>query len=149
MSEHRARIVWKRGGVPFTYKEYSRDHLWMFEGGSELRASAAPKYLGNETLVDPEQAFVASLSSCHMLTFLAVAAKRGFIVEEYEDDAVGVLERNDDKKLAITEVHLRPAIVWGSSAPNEAELAELHHQAHEHCFIANSVATDVKVKPPA
>lgn len=149
MSEYRATVVWRRGERPFTYKEYSRDHLWEFEGGSEVRASAAPKYLGNEALVDPEQAFVAALSSCHMLTFLAVAAKGGFVVNEYEDDAVGYLQRNAEKKMAMTEVHLQPKIVWGGPEPSTAQLDELHHQAHEHCFIANSVRTEIKVKPPA
>ena len=85
MSEHRATIVWNRQGTEFTYKEYTRDHLWKFEGGSEVRASAAPQYFGSDALVDPEQAFVASLSSCHMLTFLALAARDGFIVDDYED----------------------------------------------------------------
>ena len=149
MSEYRATVVWRRGERAFTSKEYSRDHVWEFEGGSEVDASAAPKYLGNEALVDPEQAFVASLSSCHMLTFLAVAAKGGFVVDTYQDEAVGYLERNTDKKMAMTRVDLRPEIVWGGPEPSPAQLEQLHHQAHEHCFIANSVRTEVKVKPPA
>lgn len=147
MSEHHATIVWNRQGTEFTYKEYNRDHVWKFEGGSEVRASAAPKYLGNEALVDPEQAFVASLSSCHMLTFLALAARDGFVIDNYEDSAVGLMERNDEKRIAITRVVLQPKITWGSEPPNQEQLDELHHQAHEHCFIANSVTTKIEVAP--
>ncbi|MDH3622299.1 MAG: OsmC family protein [Myxococcales bacterium] len=149
MTEHRATIVWNRQGTEFTYKEYTRDHVWKFEGGSEVRASAAPKYLGNDALVDPEQAFVASLSSCHMLTFLALAARDGFLIDNYEDPAVGFMERNDQKKIAITRVVLHPKITWGGEPPNQKQLDELHHQAHEHCFIASSVTTKIEVAPPA
>ena len=147
MSEHHATIVWNRQGTEFTYKKYNRDHVWKFEGGSEVHASAAPKYLGNEALVDPEQAFVASLSSCHMLTFLALAARNGFVIDSYEDSAVGFMERNDEKRIAITRVVLQPKITWGSEPPNQEQLEELHHQAHEHCFIANSVTTKIEVAP--
>ena len=91
--------------------------VWKFEGGSEVHASAAPQYLGNESLVDPEQAFVAALSSCHMLTFLALAARDGFVVEDYRDEAVGMMERNEQKRIAITRVVLRPAITWGGELP--------------------------------
>ncbi len=149
MSEYRATIVWNRQNSEFTYKEYTRDHVWKFEGGSEVRASAAPKYLGNDALVDPEQAFVASLSSCHMLTFLALAARDGLVVDNYEDPAVGFMERNEAKRIAITRVVLRPKITWGSEPPNQEQLDKLHHQAHEHCFIANSVTTKIEVAPPA
>lgn len=149
MLEHRATIVWNRQGTEFTYKEYTRDHVWKFEGGSEVRASAAPKYLGNDALVDPEQAFVASLSSCHMLTFLALAARDGFVIDNYEDPAVGFMERNDQKKIAITRVVLHPKITWEGEPPNQEKLDELHHQAHEHCFIASSVITKIEVAPPA
>lgn len=144
-TEHRATIVWNRRGTEFTYKEYTRDHLWKFEGGSEVAASAMPKYLGNEALVDPEQAFVAALSSCHMLTFLAIAARDGFIVNEYHDAAVGYMERNDDKKLAITRVVLKPEIVYEGQEPTKEELDKLHATAHAHCFIANSVTTKIEI----
>lgn len=146
MSEHRATIVWDRQHREFAHKEYSRDHVWKFEGGSEVRASAAPKFLGDPGLVDPEEAFVASLSSCHMLTFLALAARDGFEVDRYEDAAVGFMERNDHKRLAITRVVLHPTITWGASAPDQEQLDMLHHTAHEHCFIANSVTTTIEVK---
>lgn len=149
MSEHRVTIQWNRQGTEFTYKEYTRDHVWKFEGGSEVRASAAPQYLGNEALVDPERAFVAALSSCHMLTFLALAARDGLIVDDYEDGAVGLMERNADKRVAITRVVLRPKVTWGGEPPSAQKLDELHANAHKHCFIANSVTTTVSVEPPA
>jgi organic hydroperoxide reductase OsmC/OhrA len=149
MSEHRATIHWNRQQTEFTYKQYTRDHVWRFEGGSEVRASAAPQYFGDETLVDPERAFVAALSSCHMLTFLAVAARSGLVVDDYEDQAVGIMERNSEKKLAITRVILRPKITWGGEPPSQKELDELHENAHKHCFIASSVTTRVEILPPA
>ena len=149
MSEYRATIVWNRQGTEFTYKEYTREHVWKFDGGSEVRATAAPQFLGDDALVDPEQAFVASLSSCHMLTFLALAARDGLVVDDYEDPAVGFMERNDNKRTAITRVVLRPKITWGSEPPNQEQLDKLHHQAHDHCFIANSVTTKIEVAPPA
>ena len=148
MSEHRATVHWNRQNTPFTYKEYTRDHVWKFDGGSEIRASAAPQFLGNDTLVDPEQAFVAALSSCHMLTFLALAARDGLVVNAYEDDAVGLMERNADKRLAITRVVLRPKITWGGDSPSAEQLDKLHTSAHKHCFIANSVTTDISVEDP-
>ena len=149
MSEHRATVHWNRQDTPFTQKEYTRDHVWKFEGGSEVRASAAPQYLGNDALVDPEQAFVASLSSCHMLTFLSLAARDGFVVDDYEDEAVGLMERNAEKRIAITRVVLRPRIIWGGESPDPEKLDELHENAHKHCFIANSVTTEISIEPPA
>jgi organic hydroperoxide reductase OsmC/OhrA len=148
MSEHRAKVHWNRQDKSFTPKEYSREHLWTFEGGSEVRASSAPKYLGDPALVNPEDAFVAALSSCHMLTFLALAARDGFVVDDYEDEAVGVMERNEQKRIAITRVVLSPKIIWGGDAPNPEKLDELHASAHKHCFIANSVTTEVTVEAP-
>lgn len=99
MSEHHAKVVWSRNEVDFSYQTYSRDHLWSFPGGVEVPASAAPDFLGSEQRVDPEEAFVAALSSCHMLTFLAIAAKKRLVIEEYQDEAVGFLEKNDMGKL--------------------------------------------------
>ena len=146
MSEHKATIRWARDGKDFTYKSYSRDHVWKFENGFEVPASAAPSYLGNPQRVDPEAAFVAALSSCHMLTFLALAANKGFVVESYEDAAVGHLEKNAAGKLAITRVELHPKVVYGGSKqPTEADLEWLHDKAHRECFIANSVTTEVRV----
>jgi organic hydroperoxide reductase OsmC/OhrA len=149
MSEHRATVHWNRQDTPFTPKEYTRDHRWQFDGGTEVHASAAPQYLGNDALVDPEQAFVAALSSCHMLTFLALAARDGFVVDDYRDEAVGVMERNEQKRVAITRVVLRPAITWGGEAPDQAKLDKLHENAHKRCFIANSVTTKIEVEAPS
>jgi organic hydroperoxide reductase OsmC/OhrA len=147
MSEHKITLTWKRGDLPFEYQKYSRDHTWSFDGGHEMQASAAPAYLGNPKLVDPEEAFVAALSSCHMLTFLAYACKKKFVVEEYVDQAVGMMEKNPEGKLAITRVTLRPRIKFsGENQPNEKDLDEMHHFAHENCFIASSVKTEVTVE---
>jgi organic hydroperoxide reductase OsmC/OhrA len=145
MSEHKATVRWSRGGKDFTYKTYSRDHVWI-ANGNEIPASAAPAYLGNPQRVDPEAALVAALSSCHMLTFLAVAAIGGFVVESYEDEAVGHLEKNAAGKMAITRVELRPKIAFGGAKqPTPADLERLHDKAHKECFIANSVTTEVTV----
>ena len=145
MSEHKATVKWSRAGKEFTYRTYSRDHVWSLNG-NDVPASATTAYLGNPSRVDPEAALVAALSSCHMLTFLALAANKGFIVESYEDAAVGHLEKNAAGKLAITRVELHPRIVYGGSKqPTAADLDWLHDKAHKECFIANSVTTEVTV----
>jgi organic hydroperoxide reductase OsmC/OhrA len=147
MSEHKIILTWKRGDAPFEYQKYSRDHTWKFDGGHEMQASAAPAYLGNPKNVDPEEAFVAALSSCHMLTFLAAACKKKFVLDEYTDEAVGQMEKNADGKLAITRVTLKPKLKFsGEKQPTEQELDEMHHFAHDQCFIANSVKTAVTVE---
>lgn len=149
MSEHKATILWARGGKDFGYKRYSRDHVWRYENGVEVPASATPSYLGNPQRVDPEAAFVAALSSCHMLTFLALASNRGFVVDSYEDHAVGYLEKNAAGKIAVTRVELKPRIVFsGAKDPAPADLEWLHDKAHRECFIANSVTTEIKVTEP-
>ena len=146
MSEHQASVIWARNGVDFGYKTYPRDHVWRFPNGVEVPGSAAPAYLGNPQRVDPEGALVAALSSCHMLTFLAVASMKGFVVDRYEDAAVGHLEKNAAGKMAITRVDLHPKIVFsGAKQPTPADLEALHEKAHKECFIANSVTTEVKV----
>jgi len=148
MSEHKVSIHWTRNGGDFAYKNYSRDHVWRFENGVEVPGSAAPAYLGNPQRVDPEAAFVAALSSCHMLTFLAVACNRGFVVDRYDDTAVGHLEKNASGKLAITRVDLHPQISYsGSKQPTQSDIEWLHDKAHKECFIANSVTTTVAVLP--
>lgn len=145
MSEHKATIRWSRAGKDFTYKTYSRDHVWSLNG-NEVPASATTAYLGSPNRVDPEAALVAALSSCHMLTFLALAANKGFVVDSYEDAAVGHLEKNAQGKLAVTRVELHPKIAFGGAKqPAAADLDALHEKAHKECFIANSVTTDVKV----
>ena len=147
MSEHKTTLTWKRGGLPFEYQKYSRNHMWKFDGGHEMTASAAPAYLGDPKKVDPEEAFVASLSSCHMLTFLAIACKQKFVLDEYVDDAIGQMEKNAEGKMAITKVTLRPKLKWsGDKQPTAEELDKIHHAAHDNCFIANSVKTEVTVE---
>ncbi len=148
MSEHRVQISWVRGAADFSYETYPRAHVWRFEGGAQVEASAAPDYRGEPERVDPEQAFVASLASCHMLTFLAIAARRRLVVDAYQDAAVGFLEKNEGGRLAVTRVVLRPAVRFAEPAGVSPEtLARLHEQAHEHCFIANSVRTRIDVEP--
>ena len=148
MSEHKITLTWKRGDTPFEYQKYPRDHAWKFEGGHEMQASAAPAYLGNAKLVNPEEAFVAALSSCHMLTFLAVACKKKFVLDEYVDEAVGFMEKNAEGKLAITRVILRQKTKFsGDKQPTTEELKKMNHAAHEQCFIASSVKTEVTIEP--
>lgn len=149
MSQHRATIEWTNDSSEMSYATYPRNHVWRFEDGGdgvEIAASAAPAYKGDERRVDPEQAFVAALSSCHMLTFLALAAKGGHVVRSYRDEAVGHLEKNEDGALAIARVELHPTIAFAEgTAPGAEALADLHEKAHHHCFIANSVRTHVTV----
>jgi organic hydroperoxide reductase OsmC/OhrA len=148
MSEHKIGLEWKRESERFTYDTYNRDHIVTFEGGASVSVSAAPAYRGNAALVNPEESLVAALSSCHMLTFLAVAAKKRFTVDRYSDHAVGFLEKNQNGRLAITRVILHPQVEFsGPTLPSPKEIAELHEQAHSGCFIANSVTTEVSVEP--
>ncbi len=148
MSEHKTTLQWNRDGKPFTPEGYSRDHEWSFERGQRLTGSAAPAYLGSEHGVDPEEALVVALASCHMLTLLAIAAKKGWVIDSYEDEAAGKLGKNDAGRIALTQVTLRPRIVFAEgSAPDAEGLRRLHRQAHEHCFIANSVKTEVAIEP--
>ena len=146
MSEHKATIVWARNGADFGYKTYPRDHAWRFDNGIEIPGSAAPAYLGNPDRVDPEGAFVAALARCHMLTFLALASNRGFVVDSYEDGAVGHLGKNANGKMAVIRVDLHPQITFsGAKLPAQTDLDWLHDKAHKECFIANSVNTEVHV----
>ncbi len=152
MSHYTTLVKWERGAQPFVDNRYSRAHLWRFDGGTEVPASSSPSVVplpfSRADAVDPEEAFVASLSSCHMLWFLSVAAKKRYVVDTYEDEAEGVMEKNPQGKLAMTKVTLRPRVVFdGTNVPDPAQLAALHHQAHEECFIANSVRTEVVVEP--
>jgi organic hydroperoxide reductase OsmC/OhrA len=148
MAEHVATIEWQRNGADFVDDKYSRAHLWKFDGGLSVPASASPHIVpepmsvaGN---VDPEEAFVASISSCHMLFFLAICARRGFVVDDYNDAAVGFLEKNADGREAITRVVLRPdARYSGKKIPTLEQLEKIHHRSHELCFIANSVRTEI------
>jgi organic hydroperoxide reductase OsmC/OhrA len=148
MSHHVARVRWSRGDHPFTYDEYCRDHVWSFDSGITVAASASPVYLGGEHAVDPEEAFVASVSSCHMLTFLAIAARKRLVIDAYVDRAVGELAENSSGRLAVTRIVLSPVIGWAGDAPDEGVLARMHELAHQDCFIANSVTTEIVVGDP-
>lgn len=149
MSEHQAEIDWYRNTESFAYDDYDRRHSWRFDNGVEIAASAAKAFLGNAECVDPEEAYVASLSSCHMLTFLAIASKKKLVVDRYVDNASGVLEKNTDGRLAITRVTLRPKVEFQpSSRPTGEELQRMHEIAHKGCFIANSVATEIRIESP-
>ena len=147
MTEHRAQVRWRRTSSDFTYNSYNRAHDVLYKNGRVgLPGSAAPEFKGDGDRVDPEEMFVASLSACHMLSFLAIAARKRIVVDSYEDDAVGFLEKGSDGKLRITRVILRPSVRLGAGIPGGA-LEEIHHLAHETCFIANSVTTSVAVEP--
>jgi organic hydroperoxide reductase OsmC/OhrA len=151
MSEHKAIVTWSRGiDEKFLDNAYSRGHEWRFDGGTVVPASSSPQVVplphSVEASVDPEEAFVASLSSCHMLFFLSIAAKRRFVVDEYVDDAVGVMGKDESGKIMMTNVTLRPKTkFWGEKQPTAEQLENMHHQSHEQCFIANSVKTEVVV----
>ena len=152
MSEYTTEVVWTRSGTKFSDNRYSRGHWWKFDGGLEVAASSSPKVvpvpLSVEAAVDPEEAFVVSLSSCHMLWFLSVAARRGFVVDSYRDAAVGVMEKNESGMLAMTRVTLRPETAFaGPNRPSGEVLREMHEEAHRQCFIANSVKTQVGCEP--
>jgi len=152
MSTYTATIEWNSDGGKFTDNRYSRRHQWHFDGGVTVPASSSPHVvpvpMSDATAVDPEEAFVASLSSCHMLWFLSIAAKHGFVVEKYRDQATGVMNKNENGNLAMTLVTLHPDVTFSSNKiPNESELQELHHAAHDSCFIAESVKTELRCEP--
>jgi organic hydroperoxide reductase OsmC/OhrA len=151
MSNYTATIVWERAPQEaFTDNRYGRGHQWSFDGGVSVRASSSPHVVprySDPSGVDPEEAFIASLSSCHMLTFLYLAAKRGLIVNRYADSAEGMMAKNDKGRVWVSQVVLHPRIDWEGEAPAADTIEELHHAAHEECFIANSVRTDVRCEP--
>lgn len=151
MSEHRATIEWTAAVSPEEFRKgrYSRAHRWTFDGGVTVDGSSSPTVVplpwSNPAHVDPEEAYVASISSCHMLTFLYVAAKAGFAITAYRDEAVGVMTRTAQGVAWVSRVTLAPKIRYGDREPTADELAHLHHAAHEGCFIANSVKTEIVV----
>jgi organic hydroperoxide reductase OsmC/OhrA len=151
MSEHTATIIWQRGDQPFIDNAYSRGHEWKFDGGATVPASASPDVvplpMSVAENVDPEEAFVASLSSCHMLFFLSIAAKRGFIVDSYTDAALGYTGKNKDGRVAVTKVVLEPKVSFvGDKVPTAEQMQQMHEKSHDLCFIANSVNTEVIVR---
>jgi organic hydroperoxide reductase OsmC/OhrA len=148
--EYTATVRWERGEGSFPDNRYSREHVWLFDGGTQVPASPAaanvPPGCARADAVDPEEAFVAAISSCHMLFFLAFAGKRGFVPDSYEDNALGVMTKNERGKLFVSRVTLDPKIAWsGENRPSAEEVAAMHHRAHEECFLANSVRTEVVV----
>ena len=152
MAHYTAEILWLRGEQPFVDNRYSRRHTLRFDGGVEVPGSSSPHVvplpMSDASAVDPEEAFVASLSSCHMLWFLATAAKRKFRVDRYFDAAVGTMGRNAEGREAMLTVTLRPEVLFsGEHLPTREELADMHHKAHDECFIANSVKTEVRCEP--
>jgi organic hydroperoxide reductase OsmC/OhrA len=151
MSTHTATIHWKREGE-FARKKYQRAHRWSFDGGVEVPAAASPHVVPKpwtvENAVDPEEAFVAAISSCHMLTFLFLAANEGFVAESYDDEASGLLAADGGGGQSVTEVTLRPRIEWAEGrAPDATALEALHARAHRECFISRSVKSTIRVEP--
>ncbi len=152
MAEHRATIEWSATATAadFVKGRYSREHAWTFDGGVTVAASPSPSVVpapwSNPAGVDPEEAYVASIASCHMLTFLWVASKKGFALASYRDEAVGVMTKNERGKAWVSKVTLSPKLEWIERVPSAEELAELHHAAHDDCFIANSVNTEIVVR---
>lgn len=147
-----ATVLWQRGDQPFTDRKYSRAHVWQFDGGINVPGSSSPSVvrlpLSREDAVDPEEALIASLSSCHMLTFLDLAARAGLRIDSYRDAAVAAMAKNDKGKWLVSRITLNPEIVVSGDVPaTEALVSELHHKAHEECFIANSLLTEVVVTP--
>ncbi len=150
MSNYSATIRWQRDGAGFSNGNYSRAHCWKFDGGTVVNASASPHIVpepfSKPEYVDPEEAFIAALSSCHMLFFLDLAAQDGFVVDSYSDEAIGLMSKNSDSKLAMTKIELNPQVVFDlSNKPTTEQIESLHHRAHELCFIANSVRSEVVV----
>ena len=152
MSHYSAEVLWVRGDGDFLGNRYSRRHLLRFDGGLEVPGSSSPHVvplpMSDASALDPEEAFVASLSSCHMLWFLSIAAKHKFCADRYFDAASGVMAKNSEGKIAMTVVTLRPEVIFsGERLPTRADLDQLHHEAHASCYIANSVKTDVRCEP--
>jgi len=151
MAEHRATIEWKTeaGPAEFVKGRYSREHAWTFDGGVRVAGSSSPSVVplpwSSPAAVDPEEAFVAAIASCHMLSFLYVAARAGFAIAAYRDEAIGVMTKNERGRAWVSKATLHPQITWSGKEPTADELAHLHHQAHDECFIANSVKTEIVV----
>jgi len=150
MSEHKAIIRWQRNGQDFLKGKYSREHTWTFDGGVTVPASSAPSSVplpySNPANVDPEEGLVASVSSCHMLTFIFLAGRKGFQIDSYDDEAIGEMTKNDRDVPWVSTIRLNPKIVYsGDKRPSREEEEQLHHAAHEQCFIANSIKSQVTV----
>jgi organic hydroperoxide reductase OsmC/OhrA len=152
MSTHTVTVRWARSDQAFTDSRYSRAHIWQFDGGAQVPGSSSPHVVplpySDPKAVDPEEAFVASVSSCHMLFFLSIAAGRGFCIDTYVDDALGTMGKDPAGKLAVTLITLRPKVAFsGARLPARSDIDSMHHEAHEECFIANSVKTEIRCEP--
>lgn len=152
MENYSANVHWERGDQNFLDKKYSRAHEWKFDGGAIIAASSSPHVLpppmSDPRGVDPEEAFVAAVSSCHMLWFLAMAAKHNWLVDSYDDQPTGKMDKNSDGRTAVSVVTLRPKVVFGEgSEPTSDEISTLHQEAHQLCFIANSVRSEIRIEP--
>ena len=144
VSEHAARIEWRRDKPDFDYETFTRDHLIRFSDSVSLQASSAADYSGTAEFADPEQQLAGAISSCHMLTFLALACKWKFVVDEYTDEAVAHLGKNEEGRMAVTRIELNPQVLFAAdAAPDADQLAKLHEKAHKYCFVANSVNSKV------
>lgn len=151
MKHFEATVTWQRGAQPFSDNRYSRAHQWEFDGGLRVPASSSPLSvplpMSDASALDPEEALVAAVSSCHMLFFLSIAAQRGFVVDAYTDHASGSMQKNADGKMAMTRIALRPDIAFsGERVPGADDLAAIHHSAHEQCYIANSIKAEVVIE---
>ena len=147
MSEHKIGIIWKRESPDFSYEKYDRTHEIRFAGGQSVKASAATSYFGKAEHGNPEEMLAASVASCHMLTFLAVAAKSHFTIDEYQDHAVAVLDKNSEGVLAVTKIYLHPKIIFsGDVRPDSDRIIKMHASAHRNCMIANSIKSEVIVE---
>lgn len=154
MSSYTATVRWCRNGDEgFAKGRYSRAHEWAFDGGAVVPASASPDNVppgtADEAGVDPEEAFIASISSCHMLFFIDYARRDGFVVDSYVDEPIGIMEKDSDGKIAVTKVTLRPRIAFSGEQPSAEQIEHLHHRSHADCFIANSVKTEIRVESQA
>jgi organic hydroperoxide reductase OsmC/OhrA len=152
MAQYSAEVIWERGDAIFTDNRYSRRHRWRFDGGLEVPGSSSPHSvpvpMSDAGAIDPEEAFIAALSSCHMLWFLAIAGKRKFRIDRYHDQATGVLAKNADGKWCVSVVTLQPEAQFsGELLPTREQVEAMHHSAHAECYIANSVSTQVRIEP--
>jgi organic hydroperoxide reductase OsmC/OhrA len=152
MHKYEATVAWERNGQQFADNRYSRAHEWRFDGGARVLGSPSPQSvpppMSDPAGVDPEEALIAAASSCHMLFFLAYAAKHGFVVDSYVDEAFGVMEKNGENKYAITRITLRPKIAFsGEHRPTAEDIAKIHHDSHEQCYVANSLKSEIIIEP--
>ncbi len=148
MSEHKIKLTWTKQTESFAYKDYNRDHQWDFGEGLIINASSAPQFLGNPECADPERAFAAALSSCHLLFFIAICSKKQLVVQDYIDHATAYLEPNEQGELVISKVIIRPEVIFANGVDVDKKMIEeIHHQSHDKCFLAKSVKSEVIIEP--